>query len=275
MGLCVGCLQHSSLWARSPLFEATISSVPTAAPRLGPLLNPEVPAASPWQANTTFEEPQGVLKTPNPPEAAAGPWRGNAIFDAHLAAAMAASGPTRPMAWSQNGSFDPAADPLTMLPEQGGRQVNTPWVENGAFESIAEPDRQHGGVPQPGMSTGDANGGGVDGPMTQQLGAGQSTAPGMGLPVGAASRQSSASHQPRRSAAEVVAPGEQPLTARLSLRLASWNPATGKLSCSVRFQCRPPFCQSVLQESRSIAQSWSFTGMDDSLDVLLQRWWHL
>ena len=209
--LCVGCLQHSSLWARSPLFEGTSSSVPTAAPRLGPLPCPQVPSVSPWQPNTTFEEPQAVLMAPTPPEAAAGPWRGNAIFDAHLAAALAASGPTRPMAWSQNGSFDPAADPLVMPPNQGGRQNSTPWLENGTFESIAEPDRQHGDLPHPEMSTGDANGGRVDGPMTQQLGAGQSTAPGMGLPAGAASGQSSASHQPRRSAAEVVAPGEKPL----------------------------------------------------------------
>ena len=152
-----------------------------ARPQPGTMLS-HVPSASPWQANTAFEECQPTPEAPM--QAPANHWRGNAIFQTHLAAAMAAAGPRgkavfethleaamaaagpdQPAAWSQNPSFQPASDPFKLPVDHGSSHIDPSWLGNGAFAPDAQPESipEPGNIPQEGRFTGNEQGGNDEG----------------------------------------------------------------------------------------------------------------
>ncbi|KAK9837611.1 hypothetical protein WJX74_001327 [Apatococcus lobatus] len=164
--------QHSSLWARSPLFEANHSSArgsPGKPAFLGSLNTAAVPAASPWRSNPACNDAEAQLPAaPSVPQATSS-WRGNANFDPAQAADPAFL-PFHPKAWAQNRTFEPLAVPPLAPPDAAGRLSHDPWMSNGIFE--------------PGIARG-KEGSRIPGqPFMQQLGANQSTGPSGGLPSG-------------------------------------------------------------------------------------------
>ncbi|KAK9849262.1 hypothetical protein WJX84_002254 [Apatococcus fuscideae] len=160
--------QHSSLWARSPLFEANHSSArgsPGKPAFLGSLNTAAVPAASPWRSNPACNDAEAQLPAaPSVPQATSS-WRGNANFDPAQAADPAFL-PFHPKAWAQNRTFEPLAVPPLAPPDAAGRLSHDPWMSNGIFE--------------PGIARG-KEGSRIPGqPFMQQLGANQSTGPSGG-----------------------------------------------------------------------------------------------
>ena len=189
-------MQHSSLWARSPLFESKASQSFQRLAQAPPSTEPF--SASPWHTNTAFEGPADLPTALPTKQGGIDHWTGNTIFESHLAAAMAAAAPVPQGQWSGSAPFRPDSGlPGVLLSADDGPHGPV-WPDDGALKPGTHagrysPEGQHRG-----------------GPLLQQLGATQSTGPAPGLPAGNAARQSSAAERPTHTAAEVVAPGGSP-----------------------------------------------------------------
>ena len=186
----VYCLQHSSLWARSPLFEATLTrsqGIIRDPGIAGSVISQSMMRASSWQHEVVFEETQTQLPLAPTITEAASPWRGNAAFDSTRAASTAPDILPRPEAQPQDMSLKPNAGPLLAPPAAPAEITQGPSVRNGVFKDSNAQGKGLSCVPGQ--------------PFMQQLGANQSAGPVRGLPSGGgAGASGAAQHSARQQA---------------------------------------------------------------------------